>query len=258
MRAVMRGVVKQRERRELGSTARGFRCLEIACALLFPLAWVALLARTWSVLEAPSLALLAFLAGLVTADFISGIFHWFFDTWFTPDTPFIGRAFVRTFREHHVDPTAICRHDFIETNGSNLLAGNVLVAVGYCTSAFTAASLLFAGLFMSLTSQIHKWAHAERVPRVVRVLQATRIILAKRPHALHHAAPFDRAYCITSGCLNAPLEHLRFFRVLEWTIRALTGALPRRDDLGEEAAAEAVASGDDVHGDARVVVSTVE
>jgi ubiquitin-conjugating enzyme E2 variant len=232
--------IEQRDARALAGTAPAFRRIELAAILAFPVALLWLAARMWSALSRPSFVLLAIATGLLLADFISGFFHWFFDTWFSPDTPFIGKAFVRTFREHHVDPTAITRHDFVETNGSNMLAGSVLVVVGHwfaeAESAFAAVALLFAGLFMSVTSQVHKWAHSERVPKPVALLQRARVILSKTAHARHHAAPFDRAYCITSGWLNSTLHYTRFFRMLERIVSAVTGALPRKDDIGVEAA----------------------
>ena len=232
--------IKQREASSLAGTAPTFRRVEIASLIAFPATAAWLLARTWSSLGSPVFALLALVAGVAFADFVSGFFHWFFDTWFSPETPFVGRAFVRTFREHHVDPTAICRHDFVETNGSNMLAGSVLALVGHLAETaeaeFAAATFLVAGLCMSLTSQIHKWAHAPKAPRGVAWLQRARLILSPSAHAAHHAAPFDRAYCITSGWLNDALQYVGFFRALERVISATTGALPRRDDIGVEAA----------------------
>jgi ubiquitin-conjugating enzyme E2 variant len=87
---------------------------------------------------------------------------------------------------------------------------------------------LFVFLVLSMaTNQFHMWAHATSVPRVVRLLQASRVILSPERHALHHDGNFDRSYCITSGVLNPLLDRSDFFGRMERGIRAL-GSVTRR------------------------------
>lgn len=53
------------------------------------------------------------------------------------------QAFIRPFREHHIDPTAITRHDFIETNGDNCFMTLVPLAnMAYKFVSFSPGKLL--------------------------------------------------------------------------------------------------------------------
>lgn len=56
---------------------------------------------------------------------------------------FFSQAFIRPFREHHIDPTAITRHDFIETNGDNCFMTLVPLAnMAYKFVSFSPGKLL--------------------------------------------------------------------------------------------------------------------
>jgi ubiquitin-conjugating enzyme E2 variant len=112
------------------STTAGHRRLEIAaiagCGALamwtgVRLATAAHPGRWWPLAVAA-------MAGYVAADFASGVTHWLFGTWGSERTPIIGRAFVRAFREHHVDPDSITRHSFVETNGNSCIASAPVLA----------------------------------------------------------------------------------------------------------------------------------
>jgi ubiquitin-conjugating enzyme E2 variant len=68
------------------------------------------------------------------------------------------------------------------------------------------------------------------------------VLLPPRVHDIHHESPFAKYYCITTGWLNAPLTAIGFFSTLERIIMRTTGAIPRHDDIGHEAALELAAS----------------
>lgn len=90
-----------------------------------------LVARLAGMIHAPlawAVLATAMLGGYVLADFGSGMAHWLFDRYGTVNTPVFGMGFVKPFREHHVDPKGITRHDFVETNGNNCIVTAPLLA----------------------------------------------------------------------------------------------------------------------------------
>jgi hypothetical protein len=163
--------------------------------------------------------------GYVAADVVSGVVHWFCDTFFHEDTPVIGRAFIHPFREHHADPLAITRHGFLEVNGNNCLAMLPLLLGVWIVGAprageavpalFWQAMALGFALATFATNQFHKWAHQERPRRVVRWLQGTGLVLSPEHHRRHHCAPYRQAFCITAGWLDPLLDRFRVFERLE-------------------------------------------
>ena len=174
------------------------------------------------------------------ADFGTGMVHWGCDTWGTCETPLIS-TFVWSFREHHVDPKAITRHDWIQTNADNCMVAAFLLCI-FLSGAFFKlqmdtissyvwyCSLLWLFILTALTNQFHSWAHSANPPAFAQWLQRNRIILNRVDHRDHHHNPFDCSYTITNGWLNAPLNKIGFFRGLEFAITRTFGFLPRQDD----------------------------
>jgi hypothetical protein len=204
-----------KELREYGTRQRTLEWLGIG--LFVPLAgWSA-----WRLVEATGawfvpVALAAALVAWATSDLLSGLVHWAFDTYGSVQTPLVGAAFIRPFREHHFDPLAITRHDFVETNGSNCLACSpLLIAASVMpleAAAWIAAQsfMLFTALGVLATNQCHKWAHADEAarPAPVRWAQRAGLLLSPEHHKLHHTAPFDSHFCTSNGWLNTPLNRI--------------------------------------------------
>jgi hypothetical protein len=219
---------------------RGHRALEIASiAFVFSsLAWLAF--RVWSAASGPREWLYvaaATLAGYLVSDFLSGFVHWAGDTVGDENTPVFGNNFVRPFRYHHVDPKDITRHDFVETNGNNCIVVApilllLMLVIPKTTDPWFFSCVVVASTswFVFCTNQFHKWAHTDAPAGWVRALQRAGLILSPEHHAIHHASPQDKYYCITVGWMNPLLERIRFFRLCEAVVgRILPGAL--RPDL---------------------------
>lgn len=190
-------------------------------------------APTWFELLIAPLAIVPAMAG---ADLASAVVHFAADRFGSTETPVFGRNLIRSFREHHSDPKAMTHHDFITTTGDScmltvpVISGSLLfVSPETAWGRFGLVFVLFfvGGVFM--TSQVHKWSHMDHVPRVVATLQRWGLFLRPDDHRVHHTAPHDRAYATFTGWLNPLMDEIRFYVVVENTLRSTFG-YPRPEE----------------------------
>lgn len=161
--------------------------------------------------------------GLLASDFVSGLAHWFFDNYGSPSTPVFGPT-IELFRVHHVLPQDICKSNFTFTVGHvcvwavPMVASHLLPYLWLQPPAlYNAWTVLFATaqLFLILTNQFHKWAHLPVKPAWLLWFQQRKLFLSTPHHEVHHTAPFDSYYCITTGWMNPLLYRIRFFPRME-------------------------------------------
>ena len=179
----------------------------------------------------PALVLVA--AGLLAADFVSGVVHWAGDTWGDERTTWIGPRFIRPFRFHHAHPLDMLNSHFFTTNGDTALGSLPFLIAPFALPTdstlglWTAVFLWAVGGWGMWTHQFHQWAHMKTPPRVVGWLQRCGVLLGPDHHWRHHKSPFEVNYCITTGWCDPVLTRMRFFVGLEWAVSRLTGWRPR-------------------------------
>ena len=245
----MKPKIVQRDAQQLADGYTQFqRRLNLAgiAAFCVMVPWV--LFKLWTITTGAEWFLIAgaALVGVIFADFGSGVVHWAADTWGTADAPIVGRMFIRSFREHHVVQAKICEHGWVQANGeasllsNGLWAGMLMLApapgqLWYLAGWTTFGSMI---LLLVMTNEFHKWAHMKRPAAPILFAQNIGLLQSYKRHAYHHATPFTRAYCITTGWLNAPLDAIGFWRWAERMVHRSTGWVPRADDIGHEAAVQ--------------------
>lgn len=153
--------------------------------------------------------------GWLTADLITGAFHWWEDRYGRLETPFIGPFIVAPNRLHHAEPLAFTKHGFWARNGASMVTAAVaggLLWAAFGLSFWLAALVLGGGL----TNEVHRFAHQpSKAPAWVKMLQRTGLLQSPKEHAAHHRPPQDVNFCVLTDWLNPGLEMVGFWRRIE-------------------------------------------
>lgn len=181
-------------------------------------------------------ALAAVASAFLTADLISGVYHWGVDNYGDGQTPVFGSQ-IAGFQMHHQRPWTITERQF--ANNVHKVFAPALPFTAACLAVspllpgWASTWLSTATFFTVMSQQFHAWSHMKKteLPAPVIALQDAGLLISRKAHGAHHKAPFEGNYCIVSGFWNPILDaegaDSGAFRRLERLVHSATGVEPR-------------------------------
>lgn len=166
---------------------------------------------------------------LMLTDVVSGLYHWFQDSYRSKDEK-INVALFDNFQIHHEVPYLICKHDaeYISWElAAGCLVGHALAEIhavvegGYSGFFFGFRTFWIFGTWIN---QVHRWAHAP----LGKGISVPWPLQSRTHHAMHHERPELKSYCIFSVLNNWWLDALRVWEGIEWLIFKGFGAVSFR------------------------------
>lgn len=176
--------------------------------------------------------LFQFILIVIVVDFVGGAVHWAEDTFWTTDTPIVGKWLVAPNIIHHTPDGAnyFMRHHWAHSSWDLLTAASLGIGVGYFfgINIWQFYAFIFVGVF---SQQVHRFSHSSKKnPFLVTVLQKLRIIQDRKHHWGHHSGDKNTRYCVITPWVNPVLDRLHFWRGLERLLVPILKA-PRREDI---------------------------
>jgi len=171
-------------------------------------------------------AVVLLVSSFVLADFGSGVLHWSVDNYGNGRTPIMG-SIIAAFQGHHSAPWTITERGLCNNVYKLCIPFGVLpmAVINAISNPIVTLFMTFFCTLEILSQEFHKWSHMTKgeCPGWVNWLQRKGITIDRRPHALHHMAPYEGNYCIISGICNDALDNSGIWRLMEHTIYKLNG-----------------------------------
>jgi Kua-ubiquitin conjugating enzyme hybrid localisation domain. len=155
----------------------------------------------------------------IAADFITGIIHWWEDTYGNPNWPIIGKHVVEPNLVHHKQPAKLLEGSYWNRINTSFFAAMIIGGVLWLFGWYS-WQVVVCLLFCVQGNEIHAMSHRpDKVNgKAILFLQKTGILQSKKMHRWHHKAPYETNFCIMSDFTNPVLNKIGFWRKLEWLI----------------------------------------
>jgi hypothetical protein len=164
------------------------------------------------------------IAVILLADFVTGFAHWLEDSYWSEDTPILGKWIVIPNLAHHKNGQAFLENSWWKSSWDLFLFGCIIVLVAIALHQLSWELMLFVLISVN-ANQIHKWAHMSdrnnKKPKIISFLQKTYLLQTPMHHGQHHRAPNNSHYCTVTNLLNPILDKIKFWRFLEFCFAAI-------------------------------------
>lgn len=161
--------------------------------------------------------LINILVCILAADFITGLVHFWEDTYSTINDGWLSRNIGQPNILHHKSPLLFTMTSVISRNYIQWVAALIVLGLAILFGFYSHYLLLIA-ILSSMANEVHNWSHSVKNNWLVELLQDMCILQTKQHHMKHHKKPYDKHYCILTNWLNPVLDRIRFWRFLEWAI----------------------------------------
>ncbi len=165
----------------------------------------------------------------LSADFITGMVHWWQDAYGNPTWPIIGTFIIQPNLRHHHCPREMLKLSYWQRINTSIITAAAII--GMCLWREWCPWQLIVGIcFASQGNEIHAMGHRSdrENGKVVQFLQKIGLIQRRRTHGWHHKAPYDTNFFVMTEYLNPFFNKIYFFEKLEWVIQKVLHVKPIR------------------------------
>ena len=177
---------------------------------------------------------LQIIIGFLLADIVTGVFHWFEDTYldYCIDTPILN-VIAKDNELHHYFPRSIIAYSYLDNIGIPLIITTSVLFMVYLlnksifnNNVYLIVSFAF---FCIMSNVIHRFSHMRECENngFINFLQKTGIFCSHHHHSLHHTN-INEKYCVITEYNNYILDSIHFWRGLEHMIFLFTNIKPNR------------------------------